>query len=143
MGLRDAYNYLRPVSEGGFGRRGANKVVVLLTDGLPNAHVSSAGDIANFIGNNPDEPDFYGGGHDWLDAALMQAKIMQADEWYVYPIGIGFGTDYDFMDRVARIGSTASNGQGMRGTGNPALYEETLEDMFLEIITNAKVNLVK
>ena len=143
VGLKDAYSYIRPNNEGGFGRRGANKVVVLLTDGLPNAYSSSNGDIDNFVAGNTGESDFYGGGYYWLDAALMQAKIMQSEKWFVYPIGIGFGTDYDFMDRVARIGTTATDGKAMRGTGNPALYEESLEKMFLEIITNAAVGLVK
>ena len=68
---------------------------------------------------------------------------MQADDWTVYPVGIGFGTDYDFMDRIARIGATAIDGQATRGSGNPAIYEETLKEIFHEIITNAKARLVK
>ena len=143
VGLSDAYNYIRPTDKGGFGRRNANKVVVLLTDGLPNDYTSADGDIDSYMAASPGETDFYGGGYYWLDAALMQTRKMQAEKWFVYPIGIGFGTDYDFMDRVARMGDTATGGQAMRGTGNPALYEETLKEMFLEIITNAAVGLVK
>ena len=142
-GLLDAYNYLRSPIEGGSGRFGANKVVVLLTDGLPNAFVSSTNDIDEFISNNTDEPDFYGGGFYWLDAAIMQAKRMQADNWSIFPVGIGFGTDYDFMDRIARIGATAADGAAQRGSGNPALYEESLQAIFNDIITNAKARLVK
>ena len=143
IGLQHAYQYLRPVSDGGVGREGANKVVVLLTDGLPNAHVTSKNDIDVFMQANSDEEDFYGGGHYWLDAALMQGKIMQADNWYIYPVGIGFGTDYDFMDRLARIGSTAVGGAAMRGTGNPAQYEKSLEMMFNEIMISTKVSFAK
>ena len=142
-GLRDGFEYLRSKSQGGFGRNGANKVVVLLTDGLPNAFVSPTSVIDAFIADNSDEPDIYGGGHYWLDASIMQAKRMQADDWSVYPVGIGFGTDYDFMDRIARIGATAVEGQGVRGSGNPALYEESLQEIFNEIITNSKARLVK
>ena len=142
-GLRDAYEYMRSKAQGGSGRNGANKVVVLLTDGLPNAFVSTISDIESFISENSDEPDFYGGGHYWLDAALMQSKRMQADDWTIYPVGIGFGTDYDFMDRIARIGATAEDGRATRGSGNPALYEEALQEIFNEIITNAKARLVK
>ena len=80
-GLRDSFEYLRSKSEGGFGRNGTNKVVVLLTDGLPNAFVSPQSVIDDFIFNNSDEPDFYGGGLYWLDASIMQAKRMQAEEW--------------------------------------------------------------
>ena len=67
----------------------------------------------------------------------------RAQDWSVYPVGIGFGTDYDFMDRIARIGGTAEGGQATRGSGNPALYEESLQEIFYEIITNAKARLVK
>lgn len=142
-GLRDAYEYLRSKADGGKGRNGANKVVVLLTDGLPNAYVSPKSVIEQFIFENADEKDIYGGNHYWLDAAIMQSKRMQVDDWTVYPVGIGFGTDYEFMDRIARIGSTAIGGQASRGSGNPALYEETLQKIFHEIITNAKARLVK
>ena len=114
-GLRDAYEYLRSKADGGKGRNGANKVVVLLTDGLPNAYVSPKSVIEQFIADNTDETNIYGGGHYWLDASIMQSKRMQDDDWTVYPVGIGFGTDYDFMDRIARIGATAVDGQATRG----------------------------
>ena len=142
-GLRDAYEYLRSKANGGQGRNGANKVVVLLTDGLPNAFVSPQSVIDQFISDNSEESDIYGDGRYWLDASILQSKRMQADDWTVYPVGIGFGTDYDFMDRIARIGATAIDGQATRGSGNPAIYEETLKEIFHEIITNAKARLVK
>lgn len=143
IGLKNAYQYLRPVSQGGAGRQGAKKVVILLTDGQPNAHVSANSDIDVFMSENPDDENFYGAGHYWLDAALMQGKIMQAKNWYIYPVGIGFGTDYDFMDRMARIGATSQNGKAIRGTGNPAQYEQTLKTILNQIMTSTKVKFVK
>ena len=47
------------------------------------------------------------------------------------------------MDRIARIGATAADGAAQRGSGNPALYEESLQAIFNDIITNAKARLVK
>ena len=123
LGLKEAQRYLRPVADGGAGREGAKKVVVLLTDGLPNAYETPDEDIDAFMTEHSDEADFYGGGKYWLDAALMQSKVMQADGWYIYPVGVGFGTDYEFMNRVACIGATSINGEAMRGAGNPAHYE--------------------
>ena len=74
----------------------------------------------------------------------MQCLQMQAQRWYVYPVGIGLGCDYDFMDRLARSGKTADDdGHGPRGSGNPAEYEERLTEIFQKIITNPKVRLVQ
>ena len=145
LGLKHAYEYLRPVAKGGVGRVGANKVVVLLTDGLPNAYVSSKEAIDQFIDDHPEEEDFYESGYYWFNAALMQGKMMQnkAENWYIYPVGIGFGTDYDFMDRVARIGATAIDGQAMRGTRNPARYEESLKSLLDAILSSSSVSLDK
>ena len=60
-----------------------------------------------------------------------------------YPVGIGMGCDYAFMDRMARMGRTADSlGQSARGSGNPAEYEQRLRDIFLDIIGNPRVRLV-
>ena len=60
------------------------------------------------------------------------------------PVGIGLGTDYGFMDRMARTGGTADDdGLSPRGSGNPADYEQRLTDIFEEIINNGRMRLVK
>jgi hypothetical protein len=62
----------------------------------------------------------------------------------VFPVGVGLGTDYDYMDRLARLGGTSDeDGQSARGSGNPAEYEQRLTEIFEEIITNPKVRLVQ
>ena len=59
-------------------------------------------------------------------------------------MGIGLGCDYDFMDRMARMGATANtSGQSPRGSGNPADYEAVLTQIFQNIITNPKLRLVQ
>jgi hypothetical protein len=69
---------------------------------------------------------------------------MEQKNWHVFPVGVGLGTDYDFMDRLARSGGTADDGgQSPRGSGNPAEYEQRLTDIFEEIITNPQVRLVQ
>jgi hypothetical protein len=78
------------------------------------------------------------------NAALMQTSLMQGDNWYVYAAGIGRGCDYDFMDRVARMGVTANNeGQSPRGSDDPTVYEAVLQQIFKDIITNPKLRLVQ
>lgn len=142
-GLLAARNLLKPRTEGGTGRRDTNKVVILLTDGVPNLYVSSPAEIRSFISQNP-SPEYYGGSAYPYDAALMQAARMQLDHWSVFPVGVGLGTDYNFMDRLARLGGTANDdGQSPRGSGNPAEYESRLREIFGRIIESPKVRLVK
>jgi hypothetical protein len=74
----------------------------------------------------------------------MQTLKMQSDNWFVFPVGVGLGTDYDFMDRMARMGGTGDDdGASPRGSGNPAEYEERLTQIFEDIITNPQVRLVQ
>ena len=69
---------------------------------------------------------------------------MTDSHWYLYPVGLGLGTDYDFMDRLARQGDTANdNGESPRGSGNPAEYEQRMTEIFTNIITCPKVRLVQ
>ncbi len=143
-GLILAGAHLKAKDRGGKGRTTSNKVVVLLTDGMPNLYSSSKTTISNYRKDNPSD-NFYGGSSKYAhDAALMQTSMVQGDRWSVYPVGIGLECDYDFMDRMARMGATAnSDGQSPRGSGNPAEYEQRLTDIFEHIITNPKLRLVQ
>lgn len=142
-GLIAAREHLAPASEGGAGRRQTNKIVVLLTDGVPNLYSSDPAEIDRHMSQNPD-PDYYANGDYCLDAALMQAMQMQTDRWQLFPVGVGQGADYDFMDRAARLGGTSNDdGESPRGSGNPAEYERRLTEIFEEIITNPQVRLVQ
>ena len=142
-GMITGRQHIEAFDKGGAGRKAANKVLVLLTDGVPNLYVSDPAQIDQFIGKNP-SPNFYANGAYWYDGPLMQAMDMEAKNWKVFPVGLGLGTDYGFMDRLARMGATAGdNGQGPRGSGNPAEYEQRLTDIFKEIITNPQIRLVQ
>jgi len=144
-GLLAAKNHLRPSNEGGRGRQFTNKVVVLLTDGIPNLYSSTSSEISSFISQHPSDDFFTSGSYTTAkNAALMQSMDMRLRQWYVFPVGIGLGTDYDFMDRAARLGGTANpDGQCPRGSGNPAIYEDRLREIFQNIITNPKARLVR
>jgi Flp pilus assembly protein TadG len=142
-GLIAAKKHIQPQSAGGQGRESTNKIVVLLTDGVPNLYQSSSSSIDNYILQNA-SGNFYANGAYWCDAALMQSLMMQGNHWNLYPVGVGMGCDYGFMDRMARMGGTANNsGQSPRGSGNPAEYEQKLTDIFKKIITNPKIRLVQ
>jgi len=142
-GLITAKTHIASSGIGSHGRTYADKVVVLLTDGIPNLYSSSTSQINNYISQHSSS-DFYSGGEYAKNAALMQSTQMQLQKWMVFPVGIGLGCNYDFMDRAARMGGTAnSDGRGPRGSGNPAEYEQRLKDIFDAIISNPKARLVK
>lgn len=134
-GLIAARAHLKPTSQGGQGRTFAKKVVVLLTDGVPNAWQSSTGTINGYIATNP-HADYYNSGYLWLNSALMQGATFEGENTVLYPVGIGLGTDYNFMDRLARMAETDKSGLSPRGSGNPAEYEQRLTDIFTDIIKN-------
>jgi hypothetical protein len=143
-GLITAREHIKPAAEGGLGRPATNKIVVLLSDGKPNLCVSSTGAIAAYCVQYPSGNFYENGGHYPQNAALMQAAMMQREGWFLYPVGIGLEADYDFMDRMARMGETAdAQGQSPRSSGNPFGYERRLTEIFEEIITTPKLRLVQ
>jgi Flp pilus assembly protein TadG len=155
-GLSTAYSHIKAQSQGGQGRENANKIVVLLTDGQPNLKQSSSTTVTNFVNNHPSSytnPATGSTTNNWVssgsysaekNASLMQTFTMQGANWNIYAAGVGGGCDYDFMDRIARMGNTANtNGQGPRGTADASAYEAVVTDIFNKIITNPKLRLVQ
>jgi hypothetical protein len=143
-GMIEAYEHIRDREAGGFGRSFAEKVVVVVTDGVPNLYVTYPHEIDSFIndyGRSNDTSDFYIGQY-WKNAPLMQAAAMSQQHWDVFPVGLGLGTDYDFMDRMARLGGTAVSGAAHRGSGDPTKYESRLTEVFEKIIVTPEVRLV-
>lgn len=142
-GLNLARQHIKSQNAGGAGRERTNKIVVLLTDGRPNLYQSSYATINNYKAAYPSD-NFYSSGNYPQNASLMLASIMQRGNWNVYAAGVGGSCDYDFMDRLARMGATANtDGESPRGTADPAAYEAVLKDIFVKIITNPKLRLVQ
>lgn len=141
-GLILARNHVKPPSQGGAGRTSANKVVILLTDGVPNNWQSSASTINGYISSHP-SAEYYSGGYTWYNSVLMQAALMKSEKIKLFPVGTGLGTDYGFMDRVARLNGTAEGGSAPRGSGNPAVYEAVITKIFDKIIERPDVRIVQ
>jgi Putative Flp pilus-assembly TadE/G-like/von Willebrand factor type A domain len=143
-GLLCAYNHIKGTSQGGAGRDNANKVVVFLTDGLPNLYESSNGTIDAAMTAHPG-----GWGTDYSqNGALMQAMNMQSNNWYVYAVGVGLGGDQTFMNLMANKGGTAiTNADGTKTAyplaNNATTYETTVKGIFNNIISNPKLRLVQ
>ncbi len=147
-GLLRAYNLIKPASQGGTGRDNAQKVVVLLTDGVANLKDSSNSTISSYETAHPSTynsvSNYYGSSDYNSDAAFMQANMMQGKNWQVYSLGIGLAVDWDFMDKMARQGGTAdNNGQAPRTSGDPSQYEAEMTTLLDKIIDNPQVHLVQ
>lgn len=141
-GIIMARNHLKTVAQGGAARTYTNKVIVLLTDGVPNINSSNLTTVSNYITANP-STNYYSStsGNLPYNSVLMQAAQSKPSGLQLFPVGTGLGADYDFLDRTARLNGTAKNGSAPRGTGNPASYEATLTQIFLEIIKGGRVRL--
>lgn len=127
------------------GRAGANKVVVLLTDGMPNLYSSNSSAITSFRLANPNS-NFYGSTSYAQDAAMMQASTMLVNNWSVFPVELGLQGSADFMNRIYSV-SKGETSQTLPcpydATGNPADYETHLITIFNDIISNPKLHLVQ
>ena len=142
-GIILAKTHLLPTSSGGAARTFSTKIMVLITDGVPNIYSSSDSTISNYMGANSNS-DWYSTSDPEYNSVLMQTSMMNTSKNKVYSVGMGLGCDYDFMDRIARMGKTADpNGESTRGTGNPALYEDELSNIFKKIIQSPGSRIVK
>ena len=141
-GVKMAKDLLLPVSKGGTARENTDKVMILLTDGVPNAWTSSATDVSDYITANP-ASEYYDPAYIWYNSVLMQASMFQTgDKGDLYGIGIGQGADLDFMDRISRLALTDKGGLSPHTSGDPAAYEIELTNIFKEIITKPGGRLV-
>ena len=145
-GLIEARKHLRRPWRGGKGRSHADKVVVLITDGVPNLYSTEPAEIGRFVSAQGAGNEFYGKGEFCKNAALMQVARMQAEHWLTFAVGVGpaDGPFGNFMDRMARLGQTAdTHGRFAPGSDDPAKYERRLTEIFEQIITNPTVRLVQ
>lgn len=112
-------------------RSNARKVLVVLTDGNPNANP----------GGRCDDEDLWegaisgSGSRDDYSCPLWYAREAAARGVNVYAIGIGFGVDQDFIIRIGEMG---------RGRGYPASVNQTQLDLiFADILENITIKLIE
>lgn len=137
-GLIEANNLLTSTA-----RASTQKIVVLLTDGMPNLKSSSNSVISNYRNSHPS--DFFYGGSSYYnqDAALMQVCGMQLKGWQTYPVGVGLGTDDTFMNRLTRMSTQDAESQAPQTSGDPSEYENELRSIFKQIVDSPRVRLVE
>lgn len=125
------------------GRSYSSKVIVLVTDGMPNVWESDTTSINGYMTANPSS-EFYAPGYDWFNSVLMHtSRFYNKERGTLFPIGMGLGTDYGFMDRIARLAETDDAGSSPRGSGNPAEYEAQLIQTLKDIVNRPGSRLVE
>ncbi len=141
-GIFQAHQHLKLPAEGGNGRSYTNKVIVVLTDGVPNAWAIPSSEISGHMLTEPSS-EYYASDYKWLNAALVRTSQFKLDRGKEYLVGMGLGADYDFMDKMARMAGTDNNGKSPAGATDPAQYEQTLTDIFTDIIQSSGSRLVQ
>ena len=125
------------------GRAFTSKVIVLVTDGMPNVWDMGSATIYNYITGHSSS-EYCASGYDWFNSVLVHThQFYKKQRGQFHGVGMGLGTDYDFLDRIARIGSTDINGESPRGSGNPAEYEQQLIEVLQAIINRPGSRLVE
>ena len=138
-----AREHLRVVEEGGAGRPYAKKLVILLSDGVPNEWQTGTAEMNTYMTANPN-PDYYAQNVPWVNAPLIQAARMSEEDTDLHSIGIGIGADYGFLDRMARLSGTAdADGKAARGPINPDEYEARLTEILEQVIKHPGTRLVE
>jgi uncharacterized repeat protein (TIGR01451 family) len=97
-------------------RGGAKKVMILITDGVPN---DSPGGVC-------DDQDYYPGAGPAYDCVIYFAQKAAERGVVIYPIGLGFGVDANLLEAVAEEGG---------GFYRPAYSASNLDEIFNEIIS--------
>ncbi|MEJ2557539.1 MAG: VWA domain-containing protein, partial [Anaerolineae bacterium] len=97
-------------------RGGAKKVMILITDGIPN---ESPGGVS-------DDEDYYPGENADYDCMIYYAQKAAERGVVIYPIGLGFGVDANLLEAVAEEGG---------GFYRPAYSASNLDEIFNEIIS--------
>jgi len=151
-GLIKARNHMDPTVNQNGPRWAARRLIVFVTDGIPNIKQSSNTTINNYRSANPDGEWFTSGSNPYeRNAVLMQTAQMEAKAWKVFAVGMGLGADRSMLDRMARMAGTAEeNPDDPDGplispwaTGNPANYEQRLASIFNAILGAPFVRLAR
>jgi hypothetical protein len=105
-------------------RGGAKKVMILITDGVPNEHPN----------NVCDDQDYYPGAGAAYDCMIYYARQGRLKGVTIFTIGLGFGVDANLLEAVAEEGA---------GFYRPAYSASNLDEIFDEILSNIYVRLIR
>lgn len=151
-GLVRARGHLDPAQNPGGARTASNKLLIFLSDGIPNINQSSDSTIDTYTSNNSNGEWFTSGSYKYeRNAVLMQIAQLESLGWRTHAVGVGLGADRTLMDRMARMAGTAlpdpNNANGPKisayADGNPADYQARLTAIFNTIVGAPNIRIVK
>ena len=131
-----------PYNEGGnagsYGRGGAaSKVMILLTDGVPDpSDLSPGGDCTSGWYPNSSDPNRINtryNGSEGYDCMLWFAEDARAHGVSIYVIGLGYGVDSELLKEVAERG----NGEyyfSASGADLDLIFDEILQNIYVRLI---------
>jgi hypothetical protein len=105
-------------------RGGAKKVMILITDGVPNV---APGGVC-------DNQDYYPGEDAPYDCMIYYARQGRLKGVTIFTIGLGFGVDANLLEAVAEEGA---------GFYRPAYSTSNLDEIFDEILSNIYVRIIR
>jgi len=145
-GLLAASNHLQAAEPQGRGWPDRQCVVILVAGQTPDAFVSPRSEIDASIADDPlpgffENAQFNGGAHH-VNGPLLQARRMGQDGWRVSAVGVGRRIDADFLNRLTRMGTDATDSEAPRAEV-PQRYEQHLTESFERILADRQVHLVQ
>ncbi len=140
-GLLAAREHLRSAAQGRSPRRHAQKVVILLTDGLPNAAVSSSQESLTFASSSLQEVGVADCGAAQA-AGLMQAVRIRQDGWAFFAIEVGAGANRAFIERLNGSHSLTKQSETVINT-HPLTREDAIVKALKLVIDRRPVRIVK
>ncbi|MBK9121377.1 MAG: VWA domain-containing protein [Phycisphaerales bacterium] len=122
-------------------RRASSKIMVLMSDGLPNEQ-DTRGSLSLIDQMDPPagSPQSWGsGGSAPSDYALAMARIAANNKIRIFTVSVGSGSDRSLMQSIAAIGG----GQEFYADGTPEEYTKQLEDIFRSLGGKRPVALIE
>lgn len=106
-------------------RSNAKKMIILMSDGLPNVDESGT-----YVGDGAAGATSY---------ALDKAQECADQGWKIYTVSVGVNADRSLMQEIAAIGG----GIEFYAAGNPQEYTEQLQDIFRQLGGKRPVQLIE
>lgn len=117
-------SYNSSCSRGG----GAQRVMILMTDGMPNSTSYGSGCTSSSA------PEWPGGNNASYRCPLYYAQEAARNGVTVYVIGVGFGLDVDYLKKIAEYGN---------GKAYVNVSPGDLDRVFAEILSNIYIRLIQ
>ncbi len=118
-------------------RSAAAKVIVLMSDGVPNRR-DDRSSLADIDELDPPEnnPEYWSNNSEYAED---MARIAAKNNMRIYTVSVGYGADENLMAEIAEL----ANGEHFHAEGNPLEYHAELQDIFRKLGGKRPVTLIE